>query len=73
MAEHEGELIADIRKNQREILRISRREFKGRQMVDFRVMYYDAAGTLRLGKGGFGIDAAVVPEIVAALSAESRR
>jgi hypothetical protein len=69
MAEHEGELIADIRKNQREVLRISRREFKGRMMVDFRVMYYDAAGTLRLGKGGFGIDETAVPEIVAALTA----
>lgn len=68
MAEHDGELIADIQKNQREVLRISRREFKGRMMVDFRVMFYDATGTLRLGKGGFGINDAAIPEIVAALS-----
>lgn len=69
MAEHEGELIADITKNQREVLRISRREFKGRRMVDFRVMFYDSTGTLRLGKGGFGIDETAVPEIIAALAA----
>ena len=69
MAEHEGEVIAEIRKNKREVLRISRREFKGRWMVDFRIMFYDATGTLRLGKGGFGIDEAAAPEIIAALSA----
>lgn len=73
MTEHEGELIAEIKKNQREVLRISRREFKGMMMVDFRVMYYDAAGTLRLGKGGFGIAETAIPEIIAALSSESKR
>lgn len=68
MAEHEGELLADIRKNQREVLRISRREFKGRWMVDFRVMYYDQTGTLCLGKGGFGIDQTAAPEIAEVLA-----
>lgn len=47
---------------------ISRREFKGRWMVDFRIMYYDTTGTLNLGKGGFGIDEIAAPQIVAALS-----
>lgn len=69
MAEHDGELIADIKKNQREVLRISRREFKGRWMVDFRIMFYDTEGALRLGKGGFGIDETAIPQIIAALSA----
>lgn len=67
MSEHEGELLTEIKKNQREVLRISRRMFKGHPMVDFRVMYYDETGSLRLGKGGFGIAESAVPEIMMAL------
>ncbi len=64
----DGEIVAEIRKNSREVYRIERRTFKGYPLVDIRVWCDDAAtGELRPGKG-VSIKLEVLPEIVAALS-----
>ncbi len=64
----DGEIVAEIPKNSREVYRIARRDFKGLPLVDVRVWFDDAAaGELRPGRGVI-IKLEVLPEIVAALS-----
>lgn len=64
----DGEIIAEIPKNSREVYRIIRRDFKDFPLVDVRVWFDDATtGELRPGKG-VCLKAEVLPEIVAALS-----
>jgi len=64
----DGEIIAEIPKNSREVYRITRRDFKGFPLVDVRVWFDDAtSGELQPGKG-VSLKAEVLPEIVAALS-----
>ncbi len=64
----DGEIVAEILKNAREVYRITRLDFKGYPLVDIRVWFDDATtGELRPGKG-VSIKAEVLPEIVAALS-----
>lgn len=62
-----SEKFFDVAKNQREILRISRRDFKGHDLISFNILFRDAAGELRFGKGGFGISAEAAPAIIEAL------
>jgi hypothetical protein len=47
-----GEIITEVRKNQREVYRVTRREFKGYDLADVRVWYDDTTTReLRPGKG----------------------
>lgn len=63
-----GEIIAEIRKNQREVYRIMRRTFRGHKLVDVRVWFDDAdTGERRPGKG-VSIKAEALPEIVKVLA-----
>ncbi|MEF8753335.1 MAG: transcriptional coactivator p15/PC4 family protein [Accumulibacter sp.] len=64
----DGDIVAEIPKNSREVYRIVRRDFKGYPLVDVRVWFDDATtGELRPGKG-LSIKLESLPEIVAALS-----
>jgi hypothetical protein len=67
-AAFDGEIIAEIPKNSREVYRVGRRDFKGFPLVDIRVWFDDATtGELRPGKG-VSIKLESLPAIVAALS-----
>lgn len=72
----DGDIVAEIPKNSREVYRIVRRDFKGFPLVDVRVWFDDATtGELRPGKG-VSIKVEVLPEIISALSSlieEGRR
>lgn len=61
----------DITKNSREILRITRGDFKGHDMLNLRVWYDDGTGEYRPGKQGVAVKAALIPEIMDALAAVS--
>ena len=64
----DGEIIAEIPKNSRDVSRVVRRDFKGFPLVDVRVWFDDATtGELRQRKG-VSIKLEVLPEIVAGLS-----
>jgi hypothetical protein len=64
----DGEIIAEVRKNQREVYRVMRREFKGYRLADVRVWFDDPlTGEPRPGKG-ISIKLEVLPEVVAALA-----
>lgn len=64
----DGEIIAEIEKNSREVYRVMARTFKGYRLADVRV-WFDApdTGELRPGKG-ISIKVDALPEIVEALA-----
>lgn len=67
-AAFDGEIIAEIQKNQREVYRVTARTLKGYRLADVRVWFDDPeTGALRPGKGVY-IKAECLPEIVAALA-----
>jgi hypothetical protein len=71
----DGDILAEIPKNSRQVYRIVRHRFKGYPLVDVRVWFADdATGELRPGRG-VSLKLEVLPEIVAALSGliEGRR
>jgi len=69
----DGEIIAEVRKNQSEVYRVTRREFKGHPLADVRVWFDDATtGELRPGKG-VCIQVEVLPAIVEALTKIAER
>jgi hypothetical protein len=61
-------LIATIKKNSREELRIGRSEFKGHDLISIRVWYEAEDGAMRPGKAGLAFRVELLPEISAALS-----
>lgn len=64
----DGEIIAEIPKNSREVYRITQRTFNGYALIDLRIWFDDATtGELRPGKG-VSIKVDALPEIVAALA-----
>jgi hypothetical protein len=64
----DGEIIAEIPKNQREVYRVIARTYKGYRLADVRVWFYDPdTGELRPGKG-VSIKAEALPDIIKALS-----
>jgi hypothetical protein len=64
----DGDILAEIAKNSRQVYRNVRHSFKGYPLVDIRVwLADDTTGELRPGKG-VSIKLEVLPEIVAALS-----
>lgn len=59
--------LATIRKNQREEVRVSVDEFKGRKLLNVRVWFEAEAGEYRPGKQGIALRLDLVPELVAAI------
>ncbi|KAA9005942.1 transcriptional coactivator p15/PC4 family protein [Histidinibacterium aquaticum] len=59
-------VLASIRKNAREELRVSRDEYKGHDMINLRV-FYDAGDEMRPGKQGIAFKAELLPELLNAL------
>ncbi len=64
----DGEIVAEIPKNSREVHRVVRRTFNRHRLIDVRVWFADfTTGELRPGKG-VSIKLESLPEIVAALA-----
>jgi Ran GTPase-activating protein (RanGAP) involved in mRNA processing and transport len=51
-----GQLIADIEKNSREIIRVEVTEFKGRELINLRIWYSDFDGSYKPTQKGVAID-----------------
>jgi hypothetical protein len=63
-------LIATVRKNAREEIRITRGDFKGFDVVGVRVWFQDRdTGVMRPGKDGLAFRAELVDEIIEGLRA----
>ena len=61
-------LIATIKKNTREEIRVSRGEFNGHDLVNLRVWFETEDGSKRPGKSGIAFRISLLPEVSAALS-----
>ncbi len=59
--------MADIIKNSREIIRVTRGEFKGHDMVNVRVFFDAGEGEMKPGKQGVAFRAALLPDVLNAL------
>ena len=69
MTERNDRLLATVRKNAREEIRVTRGDFKGHDIVGLRVWFEDrASGEMRPGKDGLAFRAELVDEIIEALS-----
>lgn len=62
--------MIELRKNQREVLRVERQEFKGHDLLNFRVFYDDGTGEMRPGKQGLAIRVEMVPDLIEAIQRE---
>lgn len=60
-------VVAQIRKNAREEIRISCEDYMGHDLVNLRVFYEDADGDYRPGKKGLAFRRDLLPDIIAAL------
>ncbi|MFT6675936.1 MAG: hypothetical protein ACJAVM_002133 [Sulfitobacter sp.] len=58
---------SEIRKNSREIIRITRDEFRGHDMVNVRVFFDAGDGEMKPGKQGVAFRAALLPDVLEAL------
>ena len=68
MTERNDRLLATVRKNAREEIRITRGDFKGFDIVGLRVWFEDReSGEMRPGKDGLAFRAELVDEIIEAL------
>ena len=70
------QVIASIRKNAREELRIGLSEFNGHQLANLRIWFTAEDGTMRPGNKGLAFKVAMLPEVIEALQsaeAEARR
>lgn len=64
----DGEVIAEVPKNQREVYRVMSRSYKGHRLADVRVWFDDPeTGELRPGKG-ISLKAEVLSDIIKALA-----
>ncbi|MBM2303890.1 transcriptional coactivator p15/PC4 family protein [Sulfitobacter pseudonitzschiae] len=59
--------MADIVKNSREIIRVTRDDFKGHDMVNVRVFFDAGGGEMKPGKQGVAFRAALLPDVLNAL------
>ena len=57
----------EIRKNSREVIRITREDFNGHDLVNVRVFFDAGEGEMRPGKQGVAFRAALLPEFLTAL------
>lgn len=60
-------IVATLRKNAREQIRVATGEYHGRKIVSLRVFFEAADGEWRPGKGGMAFAIALLPELTAAL------
>ncbi len=60
--------MADITKNSREVIRVTRDEFKGHDMVNVRVFFDAGGGEMIPGKQGVAFHAALLPDVLDALN-----
>jgi len=51
-----AQIIADIDKNSREIIRIDISEFKGKELINIRIWYHDMDGTVKPTQKGVALD-----------------
>lgn len=65
-------LIASITKNTREEIRISRDEYNGHDLINLRVFYDAGEGEMRPGKQGVAFKAALLQDVLNALTAASK-
>ena len=61
-------IIADLAKNNREIVRVSLGEYEGTPTIGAWRYYRDASGTMRPGKGGLILGIRHLPALAAALA-----
>ena len=65
----ECRLLAEIPKNNREVYRVTQREYKGHDLVDLRVWYSDAkTGEFLPSNKGISLKTDCLPEVIKALS-----
>ena len=70
MTERNDRLLATVRKNAREEIRVTRGDFKGHDIVGLRVWFEDrASGEMRPGKDGLAFRAELVDELIEGLKA----
>jgi len=67
------EVIADVTRSETEVIRISKREFKGVLYLDLRVFFKDKAGEYRPTKKGLTIKKDQVHEVAQAVSIAEER
>ena len=60
-------VLAQIRKNAREEIRIRCEDYMGHDLVNLRVFYEHAVGDYRPGKKGLAFRRDLLPEVIAAL------
>ncbi len=65
--------MKDIKKNALEIIRVQRREYKGREFVDIRVHYQDDEGEYKPTKKGITINPGLVGDLMKALEEETKQ
>ncbi len=58
----------EIRKNSREVIRVTREEFNGHDLVNIRVFFDAGGGDMKPGKQGVAFRAALLPDIIDALN-----
>lgn len=57
----------EIRKNSREVIRVTREEFNGHDLVNIRVFFDAGGGDIKPGKQGVAFRAALLPDMIDAL------
>lgn len=62
-----GQLIADIQKNSKEIVRIDVSEFKEKEYINIRVWYYDFDGTAKPTQKGIALEIGKYEELKKAI------
>lgn len=69
----EQTIVAEIRKNKREVIRVVLEQFEGRPIVSMRVWFEAGDGALRPSKSGLSCRATLLPEIAKAILAAERQ
>lgn len=59
--------MTDIKRNDTEIVRVSKREYKGHEFIDLRIYYQDDEGDYKPTKKGITINPKLVDELIDAL------
>jgi hypothetical protein len=62
-----GQIIADIEKNNKEIIRVEVSEFKGRELINLRIWFYSFDGEYRPTQKGVTIDVSKFEELKKAI------
>jgi len=58
----------EIRKNSREVIRVTRKEFNGQDLVNIRVFFDAGGGDMKPGKQGVAFRAALLADMIDALN-----